>query len=190
MAAAAQLRLLLESADDAIDRHYMFCELEHRLYRCRNTVASALDEFDVACHQHDEEMDLIRPALLHKFGVVPVIEMYRQATIRCAKAKLWQAAQQWAERGIGVYGEAAGRPEVVEDLHKRVAHAIAKSEAAERPKPRKPRGATIATESERVIEMESLVCAACGAAFERVRSQGRKPRLCPTCRDSTSRTAV
>jgi hypothetical protein len=74
-AATLRLRSLLNGADDAIDRHYMLCELEQRLYRCRNTVASALDEFDAVCHQHDEEMDFIRPALLTKFGVVPVIEM-------------------------------------------------------------------------------------------------------------------
>lgn len=190
LVATALLRSLLESADDAIDRHYMFSELEHRLYRCRNTVASALDEFDAVCRQHDEEMDFIRPALLSKFGVVPVIEMYRQATIRCGKATLWQAARQWAERGLSVYGEDAGRPEEVEDLRKRVAHAIAKIEAIDRPQSRKPRGATIATVSDRRIEIESLVCGTCGETFERVRSRGRKPRFCPTCRASSAHTAT
>ena len=160
----------------------MLCELEHRLYRCRSTIASALDEFDAVCLQHHQEMNVIRPALLDKFGAVPVIEMYRQATIRCEKARLWQAARQWAERGISVYGEEAARLEVVEDLHKRVAHAIAKSEAAEQPRPRKPRGATVPTAGERPVERESLVCAACGASFQRIRTRGRKPRLCPACR--------
>ena len=180
--AIAQLRSLLQSVSDALDRHYMFCELEHRLYHCRDTVVSALDDFDTVCRQHHDEMPVIRPALLDKFGVVPVIEMYRQATIRCAKAKLWQASRQWAERGISVYGDDAARPEVVEDLHKRVAHAIAKSEAADRPKPRERRGTTVPASTERVVQMESLICAACGATFQRVRTSGRKPRLCPTCR--------
>ena len=181
--AAGQLRSLLENANHPLDRHYILCELERRLYRCRNTIAAALDEFDAVCLQHHQEMNVIRPAMLDKFGAVPVIEMYRQATIRCEKARLWEAARQWAERGISVYGEDAARREVVEDLHKRVAHAIAKSEAAEQPRPRKPRGTTVPTTTERAVEMESLVCGACGATFQRVRTRGRKPRLCPACRD-------
>jgi hypothetical protein len=31
--------------------------------------------------------------------------------------------------------------------------------------------------------LETLVCRACGSVFERVRAPGRKPRLCPTCRE-------
>jgi hypothetical protein len=104
----------------------MLCELERRLYKSRDAFASALDEFDVVCRQHDAEMVTIRPALLDKFGVVPVIGMYRQAAVRCQKAKDWQAARDWAQRGIKVYGEQAARAEVVEDLHKRVAHATGK----------------------------------------------------------------
>jgi hypothetical protein len=143
--AIAQLRAELETEREPIDRHYMLCELEHRLYRCRDAFASALDEFDTVCREHDEEMVTIRPALLDKFGVIPVIETYRQAAIRCQKAKQWQAAQAWAERGIRIYGDVPARPEVVEDLHKRVAYATAKSEAAKRPRARSPRAATVAT---------------------------------------------
>jgi hypothetical protein len=105
-----QLQSFLDTEHDPIDRHYMLCELEHRLYRARTTVPSALDQFDAICRRHDEEMITIRPALLDKFGVIPVIEMYRQAVIRCQKAKLWQAAREWAERGIAVYSDKAARP--------------------------------------------------------------------------------
>jgi hypothetical protein len=77
-----QLRSKLETERDPIDRHYMLCEVEKRLYKCRDAFASALDEFDEVCRQHDEEMDTIRPALLDKFGVIPVIDTYRQAAVR------------------------------------------------------------------------------------------------------------
>jgi hypothetical protein len=123
-----QLQVLLTKEDEAIDRHYMFCELEHRLYRMRRST-SALDPFDDVCEQHHGEMETIRHALLEKFGIVPVIELYRQAAIRCQKAKAWESARIWAERGLSVYGDQCARPEVVEDLHKRVAYAEAKLKA-------------------------------------------------------------
>ncbi|MEN3283389.1 MAG: hypothetical protein V7607_4529 [Solirubrobacteraceae bacterium] len=77
--ATDQLGALLEDERDPIDRHYMLAELEHRLYRSRDAAESALDQFDAVCLQHHHEMTTIRPALLDKFGVIPVIEMYRQA---------------------------------------------------------------------------------------------------------------
>ncbi len=84
--------------------------------------------------------------------------------------------RQWAERGLSVYGEDAGRPEVVEDLRKRLAHATAKIEAASRPKPSRPQMVvTTAT------VVETLVCVICGASFERVHTPGRKPHTCPAC---------
>jgi hypothetical protein len=61
--------------------------------------------------QHDEEMVTIRPALLDKFGVMPVIDMFRQAAVRCQKARDWQAVRDGAQRGISVYGDDAARPE-------------------------------------------------------------------------------
>ncbi len=179
--AIRQLRSKLETERDPIDRHYMLCELEKRLYKCRDAFASALDEFDDVCRQHDDEMDTIRPALLDKFGVIPVIEMYRQAAVRCQKAKGWQAMRDWAQRGISVYGEHAARPEAVEDLHKRLGYAMAKIDAVGQPKPRRARAATM-TRSSAGGEVELLVCASCGTTFERVRTRGRKPRLCPACR--------
>jgi hypothetical protein len=50
------LRARLETERDPIDRHYMMCELESRLYRKRDAFASALDEYDAVCRQHDAEM--------------------------------------------------------------------------------------------------------------------------------------
>ena len=181
--AVEQLDTLLEAERDPIDRHYMFCELEHRLYR-RRTLPSALDRFDAVCRQHDQEMVTIRPAMLDKFGAVPVIEMYRQAVIRCQKAKHWQAAQRWAERGIVVYGDQPARPEAVEDLHKRLGYALAKIEAAERPKP--PRTPSTVLTTTKSVDVEMLVCVSCGESFSRVRARGRKPKLCPACRSASA----
>ena len=188
-AAIKQLRILLENEHEPIDRHYMLCELESRLYRGRDGFASALEEFDAACRQHDEEMSSIRPALLSKFGVIPVIDMYRQASIRWRKARDWQAARDWAERGITVYGSEAARPEVVEDLHKRVAHASAKIEAATQPRAHAPR-TTVTAAAHVAPEMETLVCESCGSNFERARTRGRKPKRCPACRGEMAPAAT
>jgi hypothetical protein len=175
--AIQQLRRMLDAERDPIDRHYMWTELAKRLYKCRNSDETALDEFDNACRDHDAEMVTIRAALLEKFGKVPVIETYRQAAIRCQKAKDWLRMQQWAKRGIAVYGSDAARPEVVEDLHKRLAYALAKIDATESRKPqRKMRSMATAP------TIETLVCTRCGRTFERVRAAGRKPHLCPDCR--------
>ncbi|HZQ63610.1 MAG TPA: HIRAN domain-containing protein [Gaiellaceae bacterium] len=180
-AAVARLRALLVDEHDPIDRHYMLCELESRLYRLRETRATALEEFDAACTQHHEEMPGLRAALVEKFGCVPVIEMYRQAAIRCQKARRWQDALVWAQRGLDVYGDQAARQEAVDDLHKRQAHAHAKIEEASRPHERKPRPVAVA-----VVQVETLVCGSCGESFERQRTRGRKPKLCPTCRGLTA----
>lgn len=180
-AAIQRLRTLLKDERDPIDRHYMLCELEHRLYASRNAFASALDEFDEVCNQHHAEMVTIRPALLAKFEVIPVIEMYRQAVIRSQKAKQWEAAHEWAQRGLDVYADHAARPEVVEDLHKRMAYATEKLEAATRPKPQRPRTSTVTVRAT-ASKTETLICTVCSASFERERTRGRKPHACPSCR--------
>ena len=54
--AVAQLRSLLGDERDPIDRHYMLCELEARLYRGRELRAGALDDFDEVCAHHHQEM--------------------------------------------------------------------------------------------------------------------------------------
>lgn len=114
-----RLRQLLSDDPDAIDRHYMFCQLEADLYYCRDTFASALDEFDETCVRHDAEMDGIREALFAKFGKVPLLDTYRQMAIRKQKQKDWAAALRWTERGLALYGDDAARTEAVEDLKKR-----------------------------------------------------------------------
>lgn len=188
--AIAQLRRLLESERDPIDRHYMFCELAKLLYKRRGVAASALEEFDEVCLQHNAEMSSIRPALVEKFGVVPVIDMYRQAAVRWQKAKDWETARDWASRGLAVYGEDAAKAEPVDDLQKRYAYATAKLDAASAPiRPRKPRGTAVLVASSTAITVEALVCSECGASFERVRTRGRKPKACPACRGFASSPA-
>lgn len=173
------LRKLLASERDPIDRHFMFTVLAKCLYKCRDAFASALDEFDVVCEQHHGEMGIIRPALVEKFGCAPVVDVYRQAAIRCQKARDWRHVATWAERGLAFYGSDAARPEFVEDLRKRLAHAEAKSAApGESPARRKPAVRRAAVEP----PVETFVCVACGASFERPRTRGRKPHRCPACR--------
>lgn len=67
------------------------------------------------------EMVGIREALLAKFGVVPLLDTYRQMAVRQKKAKDWAEALRWAQRGVALYGKDAARPEAVEDLNKRLA---------------------------------------------------------------------
>lgn len=121
LAAIRELRRLLAHDPDPIDGHFMFCELENRLYRSREVFASALAEYDEACTRHDAEMDGIRQALLTKFGKMPILETYRQMAIRQQKIKNWQQASWWASRGLALYGDQAARLEAVDDLQKRLA---------------------------------------------------------------------
>jgi hypothetical protein len=117
--AITTLRRLLKDERDPIDRHFMFSDLETALYRSRDAFTSALDDFDEACRQHDAEMDGIREAFVAKWGDVPLLETYKRMCIRQQKAKNFEQALWWAERGIAVYGVDAARPEAVEDLRKR-----------------------------------------------------------------------
>jgi hypothetical protein len=183
-AAVLQLRELLANEHDPIDRHYMFCELEERLYRLRETRELALDEFDAACSDHHAEMTVLRDALVAKFGVVPLIEMYRQAAIRWQKEKHWVNVRDWAQRGLDVYGNEAGRVEAVADLQKRVERAASKLEPAPQTSTRAATTTKSGTSRGGVVApVETLVCSSCGASFDRTRSRGRKPKFCPPCRD-------
>jgi hypothetical protein len=113
-----------------------------------------------------------------------VIEMYRQAAIRWQKVKEWEAAREWARRGLEVYGLEAARPEAVADLEKRVAHATNKLEPLPmpvRPTKTKRAAATI---------VETLICGGCGQPFQRQRARGRKPKLCPACRDLSAPAVI
>jgi hypothetical protein len=114
--AIAYLRGLLVDDPDPIDRHYMFAELEWRLYRHRDEL---IEDYDETCLRHDAEMDGIREAMMTKWGQVPIFETYRQATIRWYKAKEFEQASWWAERGLSLYGDSCARPEAVEDLRNR-----------------------------------------------------------------------
>jgi len=142
LAAIRELRRLLQHDPDPIDRHFMFCELENRLYRSRDVFASALTEYDEVCTLHDAEMDGIRDSLLAKFGKVPILETYRQMAIRQQKIKNWWQAIWWAERGLALYGDQAARPEAVDDLRERLAAYQAKltgSKSSSKVRQQKPR---------------------------------------------------
>jgi hypothetical protein len=128
--AIPMLRRLLVDERDPIDRHYMLCELETRLYKSRDAFASALPEYDEVGELHHSEMGVIRAALFEKFERLPVLDVYRQAAIRAQKARDWEAVERWAQRGIEVYGSDAARPEAVDDLRKRLALATRKLASA------------------------------------------------------------
>ena len=174
--AITKLRQLLQRDPDPIDRHFMYTQLEALLYRSRDAFTSALEEFDEACHQHDSEMDTIRQALMAKWGQVPWLETYRQMAIRQQKAKDFEQALWWAERGIAVYGNNAARPEAVEELQKRAVAYRAKLRPTPRLSP--PKVSQLPHP-----EIETLVCIACGREFQRAPARGRKPLHCPECRN-------
>jgi hypothetical protein len=179
IAAISRLRQLLQHDPDPIDRHFMYCELEERLYRSRDAFSSALAEYDDVCALHDAEMDRIRDALLAKFGKVPLLETYRQMAVRQQKAKNWPEAIWWAERGLSLYEQNAARPEAVDDLKKRVAAYRAKLSGEKGSR-------SLATRSTREPvdppSVETLTCANCGSHFDRPAARGRKPKHCPSCR--------
>jgi hypothetical protein len=177
--AITMLRQHLERETDAIDRHYMHAHLQILLYRSRDVFASALEEYDQACGQHDAEMDSIRVAFMAKWGQVPVLELYRQMAIRQQKAKNFEQALWWAERGLAIYGTDCARTEAVEDLQKRATSYRAKLN----PLPRPPRPNATGPNQP---EVEVLTCSTCGREFQRTRQRGRKPLHCPECRDQTA----
>jgi hypothetical protein len=177
--AIKMLRQLLERETDAIDRHFMHAHLQTLLYRSHDVFASALDEYDQVCQQHDAEMDSIRAAFMAKWGQVPVLELYRQMAIRQQKARDFEKALWWAERGIAIYGTDYARLEAVEDLQKRADHFRGKLN----PQPRPFRPRPVRSDQ---AEIEVLICGACGRQFERIRLRGRKPHHCPECRSPTA----
>lgn len=180
--AIARLRRLLKDDPDPIDRHFMYCELEERLYKSRDVFTSALDDYDRTCSSHDAEMDGIREALLAKFGIVPLLDTYRQMAVRQQKAKNWTEALRWSRRGLALYGEDAARPEAVEDLRKRVsAYSTKLADPVTRTPPPTTRIVVERVTAPRATT-ETLTCEDCGTDWERAVTRGRKPRLCPACR--------
>ena len=176
--AIKQLRELLVDESDPIDVHFMYRELEARLYKSRDVFGSALDEYDVACRDHDAAMDMIRPALLDKFGTIPLLETYKQQAIRQQKAREFESGVRWAERGIELYGDDAADPSWVQDLETRAVKLQAKATGAN------PPGTRVVD----VRTIETLVCHTCGSEFERERTKGRKPHECPDCRGEPGRS--
>lgn len=120
------LRQLLSHETDPIKRHFIYSQLEARLYRCRDVFASALDEFDQTCREHDAEMDGVREAFLKEWGCVPLLELYRQMAIRMQKAHDYRQALWWAERGIALYGSEPATSEGIDDLRHRAADYMSK----------------------------------------------------------------
>ncbi len=100
--------------------------------------------------------------------------------IRRQKAKDWQQAIWWVERGLALYGEQAARPESVDDLRNRSTAYQAKLTAPTKP-PRKMAPPNHNAEHANPT-IKVLVCETCGASFDRVVVRGRKPKNCPGCR--------
>ena len=100
--------------------------------------------------------------------------MYRDAVVRCQKARDWVAARTWADRGLAAYGTDAARPEAVADLHKRREYANAKIETNMKPRTRGPARAVVTAASPQIDgQVETLICAQCGAVFQRASSRSQ-----------------
>jgi hypothetical protein len=113
-------REFLEVEGEPVDRHFAFSQLEESLYKCRNLISGALDDFEKTCEQHHSEMNAIRPALIRDGGGIPMLPLYRQMAIMKAKAKDYDGAVRWCERGLEVYANDALRQEDVQDLRQRL----------------------------------------------------------------------
>jgi len=170
------LRQGLISERAPISRHFMFAQLEEYLYTGREESASALGEYDAACEAHQAEMPIIRAALIASLGGVPLIDLYRQATIRHQKAHAWREALRWAELGVQAYGADALRPNFVDELQHRIAMCREKLETnVSRPR-------LVDETHHKPANTEVLVCTSCGRSFQHAVSRGRKPLRCPDCR--------
>lgn len=178
------LRELMRTEREPLSRHYLMRALEADLYASRANRADALEEYDDVTTLHDSEMETIHPALLAAFQRLPLLDTYRQATIRHSKAGQFDRALWWAKRGIEVYGVDAHDQAWVADLDKRVAVLEAKIERQARPKTARPSSETTTPPHALSAEsaMETLVCRTCGSEFTRTRTRGRKPHECPDCR--------
>lgn len=170
------LRALLKDERDVLDRHFMLSHLEDALYTSREAFASALDEYDECCRTHDLEMEAIRAACMKKWSKVPWLDTYRQMCIRQAKARHFDEALRWAERGLAIYGLDAARIEAVTDLTTRAASYRA------RLAPPAPRVLPPARAPASPAQPELLTCTTCGQRFERMPARGRKPTRCLKCR--------
>lgn len=182
--ALRKLRELAATNQEPISRHFIFSRLESLLYGYRDDLPDALDEYDRWAEQHHQELAAgMRQVLIDKFGALPRLETYKQCVIRQNKAKNYEAAAMWADRGLEMYGDNAFKDEWVADLEKRSAQAHARLEKASAPKAAKAAmvvGEAVVNPDGSVVE--TLTCQTCGKDFERVRTRGRKPSECPDCR--------
>lgn len=121
VSAIAELRRFLVQEPNPIRRHYVYADIEARLYRCRDMFASALDDYDQTCSEHDAEMDDICNAFMAEMGAVPALALYRQMAIRQQKIHDYRTALRWAERGIALYSGRAANAEGLKDLRHRAA---------------------------------------------------------------------
>ena len=177
-AAIPLLRGVLASERSPVARHFLYNELEEFLYRDGQHTPSSLDEYDEVCTKHDNEMDVLRPALVQKFGGVPWLDTYRQMSIRQRKAGRITEAIRWAERGLTIYGSEALRGDAVEDLRERIQRLRDEGTATE---PRK----RVRSAPPTTPISETLVCAQCHREFSRTRVPGRKPKLCQECNSAS-----
>lgn len=177
-----RLRALMATEDDPISRHYLMRALESDLYTLRDLHPGILEEYDEVATAHDREMTVIRPALLTKFGHLPLLETYKQCTIRHAKAGQLDTALWWANRGVAVYGADAHDESWVNDLRDRADRLQEK--VRRRDQPRRGPAVKRATSAGDSTTTETLTCLGCGATFERARTRGRKPHHCPECRSA------
>lgn len=176
------LRRLLRREQKPIERHFIYGELERRLYHSRGAFNSALIEYDEVSRQHDAEMDTVLPALKASFGGIPLLATYRQACIRHQHAKSWEEALWWVERGLTLYGEDALDPEFPSDLNARRERCTAEIERQHR-----AHTSHRTARAEPSSSIETLTCISCGTKFERPRTRGRKPSECSNCRNTTHR---
>jgi hypothetical protein len=130
-----QIRDLLDQDVSPLSRHFLMNQLEADTYATRDEGIDKLAFYDLITGQHHAEMDSIRPALLMRFGAVPLLETYRQASIRHERHGDTGTALLWAQRGVEVYGDDASRQEWVDDLTHRAGRLRRSSSRPERPMP-------------------------------------------------------
>ncbi|GAB2776306.1 hypothetical protein GCM10027039_41950 [Terrabacter koreensis] len=176
------LRKLMRTEREPLSRHYLMRALEADLYACRVEHVDALEEYDQLTVAHDSEMGTIRPALLARLQRLPLLETYRQATIRHSKAGHLDRALWWAKRGIEVYGPDAHNQAWVADLEKRVAVLEAKLERQAQPTRPSSTGTPPHQAQRAESTTETLVCRTCGSEFTRAGTRGRKPHQCLNCK--------
>ena len=172
-----ELHKLLSASDDLIIRHFAYAALEDALYRGRDSGPEVLPQYDEACGAHLSELPQIRQPLLAGLGVVPVVGVFRQASIRWQKAHEYQRSLEWAQAGLSFYAGATERRDEIADLDRRVHRC--QDKLTTKPKASRPRATEVAADGP---ASEPLTCQTCGKEFHRLVRPGRKPHECAKCR--------